>query len=166
MLRSERNGDCWNNLTSLDMYISANSMHCHKRQLGVIMKRFRRIIIYAQKFTLVLSRQVYPSHAFSFCYIFLAKSHTNPSCGRFYAGNDPRHNTIIRINHSDKRQPLLPILLLSRFRKPVNKSDYHYYYFCLAAAIFWVSQSCFFRANLERLVQLRSKVTPRCRNKV
>jgi len=129
MLRSERNGDCWNNLTSLDMYTSANSMHCHKRQLGVIMKRFRRIIIYAQKFTLVLSRQVYPSHAFSFRYIFLAKSYTNPSCGRFYAGNDPRHNAIMRINHSDKRQPLLPILLLSRFREPVNKSDYHYYYF-------------------------------------
>ncbi|KYN44717.1 hypothetical protein ALC56_00712 [Trachymyrmex septentrionalis] len=56
MLRSERNGDCWNNLTSLDMYISANSSSicCRKRQLGVIMKRFRRIIVYAQKFTLVL----------------------------------------------------------------------------------------------------------------
>ncbi|KYN19834.1 hypothetical protein ALC57_07880 [Trachymyrmex cornetzi] len=114
MLRSERNGDCWNNLTSLDMYISANSSstRCRKRQFGVIMKRFRRIIVYAQKFTLVLSRQVYPSHAFSFRYIFLAKSHTNPSCGRFYAGNDPRRDAIMRINHSeDKRQPLLPILL-------------------------------------------------------
>lgn len=67
MLQSERNGDCWNNLTSLDMYISANSssMRCRKRQLGVIMKRFRRIIVYAQKFTLVFSRQVYPSRAFS-----------------------------------------------------------------------------------------------------
>lgn len=112
MLQSERNGDCWNNLTSLDMYISANSssMRCRKRQLGVIMKRFRRIIVYAQKFTLVFSRQVYPSRAFSFRYIFLAKSHTNPSCG-FYAGNDSRRHAIMRINHSDKRQPLLPILL-------------------------------------------------------
>lgn len=43
-------------------------------------------------------------------YIFLAKSHTNPSCG-FYAGNDSRRHAIMRINHSDKRQPLLPILL-------------------------------------------------------
>ncbi|KYQ47155.1 hypothetical protein ALC60_13901 [Trachymyrmex zeteki] len=165
MLRSERNGDCWNNLTSLDMYISANSLSIRKRQLGVIMKRFRRVTVYAQKFTLVLSRQICPSRAFSFRYISGKVSHKS-LMRRFYAGNDPRRDAIMRINHSDKRQPLLPILLPQSCpdfgRQLINQ--------IIIIVIFvspqQFSQSCFLRANLERFVQLRSKVAPRCRNKM
>lgn len=84
------------------------------------------------------SRRVRPSRAFSFRYVFLAEPRRRSSRIRSYARNDlRRRDHIMRINHSDKRQPLLPILLPQNcaliLRVSYNKSDHHYCYFCLAA---------------------------------
>lgn len=75
--------------------------------------------------------------------------------------NDPRRQDhIMRINHSDKRQPLLPILLPQNcaliLRVSYNKSDHHYCYFCLAAACSGFLNYALPLLPLERLVQLRS----------
>jgi len=83
--------------------------------------------------------------------------------GRSYAGNDPKRDVIMRINHSDKRQPLLLILL------PQNCPDFGSQLInqIIIIVIFVLPQHGFLNhVSSEQTLKAPCTVTPRCRNKV
>jgi len=134
VLRSERNGIAG----TISRSIFLQTQHRYVSDNLALAKQFRRVAVYAQKCTLVLSRQVRPPRVVSFRYIFLAESRPHADdltretirdatllCGLIIVTKDNRCY----------RSYYRKIVLISGANKSANKSDHHYCYFCLRSYV-------------------------------